>query len=534
MRLFKFIVPLFAYLLISCGGATTTVAEYSVQLNNPDNSSFDAMGTFPANEVVNLPVLEREDQLFVGWSDDDNIYYDEIKVTNDLTLTAVFEELSEVFTYRKLYADNYFLTGYTGEARYLRLPERIGDAEIVGIDSKTFENSDLIEVYIPRNYSRILDQAFSNSADLEKVSFYGEYSLEKDLVIDKNQYEFILADNTDNCEIVEDNTTSWKFSEGCPIKEVTKKSAPIIINDEEYYTLEVTVDLTYYEDDIASLELGLKVFNNCPSLHTIEFPERFGLLNPYVFQDTPKLSNIRFDDNLYYEVIENVVYRKDEDKLIYYPSGLDNESFTIPDNIVEIHNAAFYGNEYLVTLNLNANLRIIGSSAFYGLLSLEEYNVAEGNEVVYSVDGVLYTESSALFSYPAAKQDASYEVLSSTITIAPGAFWGQRYLENITIPDGLRYIGVNSFAKVEKIKFLDLPATVTLIDSNAFTDSSIETVILRRSGVEESTITKTRLFAAEGLPTFYVPDDSYDLYRYDISWGGMMDFIRPMSEYEEE
>ena len=334
MRLFKFIIPLLALLLISCGGATTTVAEYSVQLNYPDNSSYDAMGTFPANEVVNLPIIERVGHLFVGWSDGEDIYYDEIAVTEDVTLTAVFEVLNEVFTFRELYSDNHFLTGYSGEARYLRLPERIGDAEIVGIDSKTFENSDLIEVYIPRNYSRILDQAFSNSANLEKVSFYGEYSLEKDLVIDKNQYEFILADNPDTCEIVEDNTTSWKFSEGCPIKEVTKKSAPIIINDEEYYTLEVTVDLTYYEDDIASLELGLEVFANCPELHTVEFPERFGLLNPYVFQETPKLSNVRFDDNLYYEVIENVVYRKGEDKLVYYPSGLDNESFTIPDNIV--------------------------------------------------------------------------------------------------------------------------------------------------------------------------------------------------------
>jgi hypothetical protein len=137
-------------------------------------------------------------------------------------------------------------------------------------------------------------------------------------------------------------------------------------------------------------------------------------------------------------------------------------------------------------------------------------------------------------SYPAAKKDTSYTVLSSAITIAPGAFWGQRYLENITLPNGLMYIGVNSFAKVEKIKLLDVPATVTLIDARAFSDSSIETVILRRSGVAEESITKTRLFAEEGLPLIYVPDDSYDLYRYDLSWAGLTDFLKPMSEYEEE
>jgi hypothetical protein len=96
------------------------------------------------------------------------------------------------------------------------------------------------------------------------------------------------------------------------------------------------------------------------------------------------------------------------------------------------------------------------------------------------------------------------------------------------------YIGVNSFAKVEKIKLLDVPATVTLIDARAFSDSSIETVILRRSGVAEESITKTRLFAEEGLPLIYVPDDSYDLYRYDLSWAGLTDFLKPMSEYEEE
>jgi len=535
MRLFKLFVPLITVLLVSCGGATTTASEYSVQLNNPDNSSYDNMGYFSANEIVNLPILEKEDQLFVGWSDGEDIYYDELTVTEDVTLTAVFEDLSEVFVYEELpYNGNYTLKGYTGEAKYLKLPEEIDGKTIMSIYPNAFEDSNLIEVYIPRIYGRIGDEAFHNSLDLEKVVFYGEYYGERDLIISVTEYNIILEENPDTCVITEDNTDSWKFSDGCPIKEVTRKNPTIIIQDEEYYTLEVIVDLRYYDEEIDSLQIDYKVFANTPKLHTVEFPERFSSLNPYIFENNPSLTTVRFDNNLYYEVIEDVIYRKEDHGLIYYPSGLEAESFTIPENVTEIYPAAFFDNQNLITLTINENIGIINTGVFYQMHSLEEFIVEENNEYLYTIDGVLYTESHALLAYPVAKAGADYEVLDGTVTIAPGAFWGQKHLENITLPVGLKYIGYNAFNSVEKIKTIDLPSTVILIDAHAFTDSSVDVVIVRRSGVIEESITNSRQVPADGTPTFYVPDDSLDLYKYNQAWAGFMNYIKPMSEYEDE
>jgi hypothetical protein len=245
------------------------------------------------------------------------------------------------------------------------------------------------------------------------------------------------------------------------------------------------------------------------------------------------LTTLRFDNNLYYEVIEDVVYRKDDHGLIYYPSGLEAESFTIPENVTEIYPAAFYDNQNLVTLTITENIGIINSAVFYQMHSLNEFVVEDNNEYLYTVDGVLYTESHALLAYPVAKTGADYEVLDGTVTIAPGAFWGQKHIENITLPNGLKYIGYNAFNSVEKIKTIDLPSTVILIDAHAFTDSSVEVVIVRRSGVLEESITNSRQVPADGTPTFYVPDDSLDLYKYNQAWAGFLNYIKPMSEYEE-
>jgi len=121
-------------------------------------------------------------------------------------------------------------------------------------------------------------------------------------------------------------------------------------------------------------------------------------------------------------------------------------------------------------------------------------------------------------------------MLDNIILIAPVAFLGQKYLVDIAFNDGLQRIGYEAFTETEKIKVLNIPSSVTFIDSLYYRESSVEIVIINRSVVTDETITNIRIPFGYDFPLFYVPDDSYDYYIIDRDWSNMFNNIYMQSE----
>ena len=103
-----------------------------------------------------------------------------------------------------------------------------------------------------------------------------------------------------------------------------------------------------------------------------------------------------------------------------------------------------------------ASLTSIGEEAFASCPLLSEINVADGNTVFSSADGVLFDKAATtLLQYPSGKEDAVYAIPESidyygtdyTVTaIGEGAYEGCSELTEVSIPASVTTIGNHAFS----------------------------------------------------------------------------------------
>lgn len=123
--------------------------------------------------------------------------------------------------------------------------------------------------------------------------------------------------------------------------------------------------------------------------------------------------------------------------------------FAAGEFIEEIRAGAFAGCTGLTSIELNAELDIIGPGAFDGCTGLASITVAAGNASFTSVDGVLFELSSGvpavLRAYPAAKGVAEYTIPDTVTTIAAGSFDMPAALK-LVLPESVVTVETGAFA----------------------------------------------------------------------------------------
>ncbi|MCR5174700.1 MAG: leucine-rich repeat domain-containing protein, partial [Oscillospiraceae bacterium] len=117
----------------------------------------------------------------------------------------------------------------------------------------------------------------------------------------------------------------------------------------------------------------------------------------------------------------------------------------LPDTLNIIGESAFYGCESLTAVTIPSGLNSIGDKAFANCTALKSFSVP------YSVwfttsDGVLYDRSmTKLIQYPPAKTYTSYWIVPKVTEIAPFAFSGSHFLEEIHFQSDAPSIGEDAF-----------------------------------------------------------------------------------------
>lgn len=245
-------------------------------------------------------------------------------------------------------------------------------------------------------------------------------------------------------------------------------------------------------------------FFQCRNLETVTFPGTVTSISESVFQGYPQIKEIIVDSsNKNYSSAEGVLFNKAQDNLFIYPKCKENTVYEIPYTVKSISPNAFYGSENLSgivlpnglieigyyafdsctalkEINLPASVSSIGENAFYRCQSLTDINVAAESKAFSSENGVLFNKAETeLICYPSAKDNSSYSIPNSVITIGKAAFRDAAALTAVVIPNGVKTIGSEAFRSCKSLIDIEIPSSVTVIDTAAFHGCvSLESAVL--------------------------------------------------------
>lgn len=201
-------------------------------------------------------------------------------------------------------------------------------------------------------------------------------------------------------------------------------------------------------------------FSGCTGLSEITLPSRMTWLSDYCFANCISLSKVRGGGKI---------------------TSIGNGAFADTPRLSEISflaNVTSFGSEALLnsglaTINLSAQVNVIGDDAFGNCQNLSAINVDAANPNFSSKDGVLYDHDALhLIQYPSGKSDSAYSLLSTTLKINKYAFYGAKNLVDLTLNDTLAIIDDYAFKDTTALGKITSVSSLTSVSSNAFDSSS--------------------------------------------------------------
>lgn len=220
-------------------------------------------------------------------------------------------------------------------------------------------------------------------------------------------------------------------------------------------------------------------------------------------------------ENQYFSSVDGILCSKDGTKLIQYPAGKADESFTIPDYIAEIGPWAFHKNTNLKTLIIPNHIEKIGGSAFRYTSSDLILDFGEVDPSFEIIDGILYSSDGRdLVMCFNDTVEFEFVVPDSVVNIGEGAFYGCENLLKLTFGENskLEVVGDEAFYNCAFIENIDFPKTIKSIGNRALANcEKLKSCGIYGSDVELGTMLWKWSWNLQGI---YYGGDAYQFARY--------------------
>lgn len=271
-------------------------------------------------------------------------------------------------------------------------------------------------------------------------AFYNQDSIEEIIMNDEIEYlGFCVFENCTNLKKIK----------------LSKKIKALEFNTfKNCYNLE-DINLNYIE------EIYKHSFVSCNKLNNIKFSSKLNIIASNAFIECNNLDKISISaNNKYFEAIEGVLYSKNLEELVLYPSGKTQSSFIIPPFVKRIRDYQFESNHLLKSITFNENITEISEYAFLDCTNLIKVGLSN-NITKISPRAFKNCKSLSYINVP-----------SSVKIISDYAFDGCKSLEYVMFNEGLEEIYTNVFKDCIKLDNVYLPVGLKRISSFAF-DSCI-------------------------------------------------------------
>ena len=467
-----------------------------------------------------------------------------------------------IFTYEVINGKVKIVRCDTAASGAVTVPASIDGKPVVSIGDSAFENCDgLTKVTISDGVKHIGSYAFSGCSKLANIDL-------PDSVQSAGLWAFWNCHGLTNINIPKylHLAHSPTFLNCCALKSINVDSANKYHTSENgvLFNKNKTVLEKYPADKIDNsytipssvTHIDHASFEGCLNLKSINIPSSVTSIDSDAFRNCSGLTSINVDKaNKNYSSENGVLFNKNKTKLILYPAGKADRSYTIPSSVTSILSGTFSGCSNLSAISLPDNINYISSYAFEGtayykdesnwengalyignaLVAAKHYgddelsgdfwlkegtriiaeetftfcdklksiNVSSSNKYFSSIDGVLFSkDKKTLIAYPEGK-GSSYNIPNGVTSIGDDAFSYQDGLSSITIPNSITSIGSGAFYNCKGLTSVTIPGSVTSIDSSAFSGCSGLTSLTISNGVKS--IGGGAFYNCKGLTSVIIP-----------------------------
>lgn len=241
-------------------------------------------------------------------------------------------------------------------------------------------------------------------------------------------------------------------------------------------------------------------FFGCSALEEINIPANCKVIGQYTFDGTAikhikipatvvnaivvqcfqgtQLEIIEVEEgNPYYHVENGALYA--ENDLLLYASGSKESEVVVSEGIEFICSGAFYEALNLKKITIASTVKTIADHCFGECAQLEEVSIKEGK--LETID-----EAAFLNCYTLRK----ITIPKTVNVIGKYAFAGCWSLNEVILPEGLQEINEDTFFACQQLTTIGIPASVTVIKTDAFREAGVKNIYYAGSEEEWERIDK--------------------------------------------
>jgi len=397
------------------------------------------------------------------------------------------------------------ITKYIGDYKIVRIPRRIGGAEVTAIGDSAFESNKIItELYLPSNVKKIGDKAFYFAENLT-VLHLGEAETVNDDAFNMTRLKTITL--SPNLKTIGERAFALWAHAGSeePVVDIVIPASVTFIGERAFstdwfrtFTFEGTKLPTMETGSLSGARSGRTVFVNDSytedeALAVMKALYSAGMSSSAIVQRMNGTALfVDYSDDYEYDLVGGRGARINK----YIGSS---DTLVIPltmggQPVYQIGANAFEGNETIRVVILPDELEIIYGYAFKNCINLESVDIPDS---VYIIGPEAFNGTVKLKSVNISAEEISYGAFMKsgiesvvigdrTTEIGSSVFRDCVNLKNVTMGKNVREIGYEAFGGCKSLEAIDfLPESLRVIGDYAFNDCWAVDEIRIPEGVRE-------------------------------------------------